>query len=254
MGRRNAIDSAEAVVAPVEALLRPLGFTRSGSLFLRRQVDHGVDARIEGISLRFEYGFRTCWLHVTVKYPALIELLNEVRAFAYAREHAWRGPDFNTHLACRLRLEDFRPQVGSLPEGLGWRYDSRLRRARPVPAEVLGGFLHDLVQAHALPALSGRLGLEAVAAASERPGYADSGIAGAWSLAAHLLLGDLPGAGRAFDRHPYSLGADRRRFDTAQAWLLDRGVDVAHVRWAPSEAQLDPPWNQPSWLTGALLP
>lgn len=253
--RRNAIVEIEPLLEVAEACLLPHGFSRSGHLFHRHRLTGDIHAKIEGISFRFEYGFRTCWLLATVKFPHLIELLAEVRPFAYKRELAWRVPDYGSHLSCMLRLVDLCPTVPPpLPDGIGWRYDGRLSRARTVSAQCLGRVMVDLVQQYALPALDERFNIGNIAAASNQHGYRRSGIAGAWPLAARVALGDFEGAARAFRSNPCSLGADKGRFEAGKAWLLAKGVAVASIDWSNAEA--DRPYSplDHAWLTGELLP
>jgi hypothetical protein len=252
--RRNAIAEIESVVPGVEACLSALGFIRAEHLFYRRVSDGDVAAKIEGISLRFEYGFRTCWLHATAKFPGLIELLGEVRPFAYQKELAWRAPDYASHVCCMLRLTDLDPVLcTALPNGMRWREDGRLQRARSVSAETLGRVMLDLVQGYAVPALTDRLTLTAVAAACDSPAYPSSGIAGAWSLAARVALNDKAGAARAFQLHPYSLGSDKARFSAAKEWLISKGVDVASTKWSQADADLSNSIHAQAWLSGSLL-
>ncbi|TXD76814.1 hypothetical protein FUT87_22030 [Mitsuaria sp. TWR114] len=82
--RFNAIRRVDEVYEPIDAALLPLGFTRTGNVY-HRQSEHDVFPGIEAVTFGFDYGFRTCWMHTTVKIPALIELLAEVRPFAYAK-------------------------------------------------------------------------------------------------------------------------------------------------------------------------
>lgn len=253
--RRNAIVDMESVMEQAEAYLLSEGFSRSGHIFHRRRFTGDINAKIGGISFRFEYGFRTCWLLATVKFPHLIELLTEVRPFAYKTELAWRVPDYGSHLSCMLRLVDLCPTVPPpLPSGMLWRYDGRLSRARTVSAQCLARVMVDLAQQYALPALDERCNLMSIAQASDQPGYRSSGIAGAWPLAARVALGDFEGAARAFGSNPYSLGADKGRFEAGKAWLLGKGVAVASVNWSNAEA--DRPYSplDHAWLTGELLP
>lgn len=252
--RRSTIKSIDEVVPDVERCLSSAGFTRAGHLFHRSIANGGVSDRIEGVSLRFEYGFRTCWLWVSVKFPGLIQLLGEVRPFAYRGELAWHVPDYASHLCCVLRIADMAPMLlASLPSGMRVRDDGRLQRARSVPAATLGRVMLDLVQGYALPALDNRLTLNAVAAASDLPGYPDCGIAGAWPLAARIALHDKEGAARAFCTHPYSLGADLSRFSVAREWLLSKGVDVASVKWVRADAELSDSRHANAWLSGELV-
>lgn len=252
--RRNAVTDFEAAAGSSVAYLASLGFTRSGHLFHRRSHAGDVADKIEGIALCFEYGFRTCWLHATVKFPGLIGLLSEVRPFAYRRTLAARVPDHGSHLCCLHRLTDLRRgEALHLPEGIRERYDGRLQRARPVDADTLQRVMLGLVQDLAVPALERRFTLAAVAAASDRPGYEHSGIAGAWPLAARLALQDLEGAARAFRRHPLSLGGDERRFAAAKQWLIGRGVDVGAVEWVASEHEQPFGARNEGWLSGELV-
>ena len=252
--RRNAVTDFESAAGSSAAYLASLGFTRSGRLFHRRSHAGEVADKIEGIALCFEYGFRTCWLHASVKFPALVGLLSEVRPFAYRREQAARVPDHESHLCCLHRLVDLRTDEPlHLPAGIRERDDGRLQRARPVNGDTLQRVMLDLARDLALPALERRLTLAAVAAAADRPGYEHSGIAGAWPLAARLALQDLEGAARAFRCHPHSLGQDAQRFAAAKQWLIGRGVDVAAVEWRPSNHE--PPFvrRNEAWLSGTLL-
>jgi hypothetical protein len=73
--RRNAVTDFEAAAGSSVAYLASLGFTRSGHLFHRRSNPREMADKIEGIALCFAYGFRTCWLHATVKFPGLVGLL-----------------------------------------------------------------------------------------------------------------------------------------------------------------------------------
>jgi hypothetical protein len=252
--RRNAVTDFEAAAGSSVAYLASLGFNRSEHLFHRRSHPGEVADKIEGIALCFAYGFRTCWLHATVKFPGLVELLSEVRPFAYRRTLAASVPDHGSHLCCLHRLVDLRTgDPLHLPAGISERDDGRLQRARPVDADTLQRVMLGLVRDLAVPALARRLTLEAVAAASDRPGYEHSGIAGAWSLAARLMLQDLEGAARAFRRHPHCLGEDARRFAAAKKWLSGRGVDVGAVEWSPSNHERPFGVRNDAWLSGALL-
>ncbi|MCG6118873.1 MAG: hypothetical protein MEQ07_11890 [Aquimonas sp.] len=89
------------------------------------------------------------------------------------------------------------------------------------------------IEAGVLPALDTRLTLARVVAAVERDAYSTCGIAGAWPLAARLLLGDAHGAALAFARQPRALGRDERRFEAGRAWLQGKGLDVSHLQWPP---------------------
>ncbi len=250
--RRNAISEIDSVVPAVEAYLSALGFIRAGHLFHRCTAEVDVAAKVEGISLQFEYGFRTCWLYATAKFPRLIELLGEVRPFAYKKELAWRAPDYASHVCCMLRLTDLDPMLSAiLPNGMRWREDGRLHRARSVSAEALGQAMLDLVRGCAVPALMDRLTLTAVAC--DLPAYSSSGIAGAWPLAARVALNDNVGAARAFQLHPYSLGSDESRFTAAKEWLLSKGVDVSSANWSQVDADLSNTIYTKAWLSGPQL-
>ncbi|SEK34517.1 hypothetical protein SAMN05216359_101502 [Roseateles sp. YR242] len=252
--RFNAIREMDAVLPAIEAVLLPLGFVRADNVFHRRS-DADVLPRVEAVTLGLAYGFRTCWLHVTVKVPALIELLSAVRPFAYSKALAWQVPDYASHVACMLRLSELGAAgAAPLPDGIRWREDGRLQRARRVTAETLGATMASLVEHYALPALRDRLTLRGLAAAADTPGYERSGVAGAWPLAARLALGDVAGAERAFRAHPYSLGSDRARVATAKAWLKGCGVAVGDVAWSQEAADVGDPWDARAWLTGELLP
>lgn len=254
ISRRGAIQSIDEVIPDVERKLVSAGFVRTGDLFHRNITAGDVTDRIEGVSLRFEYGFRTCWLRVTVKYPRLLELLAEVRPFAYRRELAWAVPDFASHLCSVLRTGDLTPELSaSLPTGMRVRDDGRLQRARSVPAATLGRVMLDLVEGYALPALQQRLTLNAVAAACDLPGYPDCGIAGAWPLAARIALDDKEGAARAFRSHPYSLGSDLSRFCAGREWLLGKDVEVASVKWVQADAERSNSRDGNAWLSGESL-
>ncbi|UXH76763.1 hypothetical protein [Roseateles amylovorans] len=251
--RFNAIADLDTALAEVDAVLLPLGFERIEHVYHRRS-DDDLLPRLQAVTLGFAYGFRTCWLQVTVKVPTLVELLSQVRPFAYAKAHAWRVPDYASHLACMLRLSDLPGAVGSpLPPGLQWREDGRLQRARWVTAQTLGATLAGLIQQQALPALAQRLTLHGLAAAADAPGFERSGIAGAWALAARLALGDLEGAARAFRAHPCALGADRARFAAATRWLRGCGVDVDDLAWPQPIAATQDPWDSQPWLSGDLV-
>jgi len=251
--RFNAIRRADEVFEPIDAALRPLGFTRTENVY-HRHSDHDVFPGVEAVTFGFAYGFRTCWMHTTVKIPALIELLAEVRPFAYDKTLAWRVPDHASHVACMLRLSEMAGTADEpLPEGLHWRDDGRLQRSRRVPAAVLGNTLAALARRFALPALRERLTLRRLAAAADAPGYGQSGIAGAWPLAARLALGDLEGAAQAFRAHPYALGSDRMRFMTAKAWLQGCGLALDDVAWNAAAAEAADPWEARAWLTGELV-
>lgn len=252
--RPNAITELESVVRAIDPCLSAVGFSRSNHLFYRSKDEGFVEEKIEGISLRFEYGFRTCWLHPTAKFPRLIELLSEVRPYAYKKELSRRVPDYASHIACMLRLADLCAlSAATLPKGLRQREDGRLQRARSVPAKRLADVLLELIQEQVFPALQSRLTLSKIAAASERPGYPQSGAAGAWPLAAKLALHDLEGASHAFARHPYSLGADERRFEIAREWLLRKGVDVNSVKWSQADADNSNRVFTRPWLSGSLV-
>lgn len=252
--RRNAVTDFDAAAGSSMAYLASLGFSRSGHLFHRRSHAGEVADKIDGIALCFEYGFRTCWLHATVKFPGLIGLLSEVRPFAYPRTLAARVPDHGSHLCCLHRLVDLRTGGPlQLPEGIHVRDDGRLQRARSVDGDTLQRVMLGLVQDLAVPALEHRLTLAAVAAASDRPGYEHSGIAGAWPLAARLALRDLEGAARAFRRHPHCLGKDERRFAAAKQWLIGRGVDVGAAEWVASEHERPFGARNEGWLSGELV-
>jgi len=251
--RFNAIRRVDEVYEPIDAALLPLGFTRTGNVY-HRQSEHDVFPGIEAVTFGFDYGFRTCWMHTTVKIPALIELLAEVRPFAYAKALAWRVPDHASHVACMLRLSEMAGTADApLPQGLRWRDDGRLQRVRRLPAATLGDTLAALARQFALPALRERLTLRRLAAAADAPGYGQSGIAGAWPLAARLALGDLDGAARAFRAHPYALGSDRLRFAAAKAWLRGCGLVLDDVEWDAAAAEAADPWDARPWLTGELV-
>lgn len=251
--RRNAIRQIDTVLPTIDALLLPRGFARAGNVYYRRS-EADVFPKLEAVTVSFEYGFRTCWLQATVKVPALIELLSDVRPFAYAKSHAWQVPDHASHLACMLRLFELTGTARApLPAGIHWRDDGRLQRSRPVPAETLGAAMAAVIEAHALPALEHRLTIDGLAAAADQPEYARSGIGGAWSLAARLALGDIDGAERAFRTHPYSLGPDPMRFAAAKAWLRGCGVDVSDVAWSAAAADASDPIEARAWLTGDAL-
>lgn len=252
MSRFNAITQVDALWPALEAALHPLGFTRTDNVFHRRS-DGDLLPRLEAITFGFEYGCRICWMQATVKVPALIQLLHGVREFAYRPEVAWRVPDFASHLACMVRLSEMGAMGQSLPERLRWGDDGRLRRARPVPASVLGETLATLAKDHARPLFDRLLTLQGLAAAADAPGYATSGAGGAWSLAARLALGDLAGAEQAFRRHPYSLGTTRLRLAAARDWLWRQGVDVRDVAWSSDAAEASDPWQAKAWMTGALV-
>lgn len=225
----------DTILEATDALLAPHGFARDAEsvipIYFRFIRDAGIASRIEGLSLRFEYGFRTNWLWATVKFPELLILLSEVRPFTYLRTHAWTAPDYASHVAARVSLE----QLGAVqgfdpPAGIRWGADGRLRRARSVAAETLGSVMEELVRTYALPAFGELLSLPGIARAADHPDYAGSGIGGAWSLAARIALGDLPGAAQAFRTNPYCLGLDRKRFESGKSWLLGKGIGVADVQ------------------------
>lgn len=251
--RFNAIQKIEDVWPFIEAVLLPLGFARTGNVFHRRS-DTDLLPRLEGITLGLEYGCRTCWLHTTVKIPALIELLQSVRPFAYRKERAWTVPDHASHIACMLRLSEM-PGTASmpLPEGIQWRDDGRLQRRRRVTAETLGVTLAALIEQHALPTFENRLTLGGLAAAADSPGYEASGIGGVWALAARLALGDSAGAERAFRAHSYSLGPDAARFTDAKKWLMGQGVEVGDVLWSREASEVSDPWQSRAWMNGELV-
>jgi len=252
--RFNAIQQIDEVLGPIEDALLPLGFTRCDNVFHRRS-DRDLLPRVEAVTFGLAYGLRTCWMHTTVKIPALVALLAKVRSSAYKEVHAWRVPDYAGHVACMLRLSELDgAQRSPLPDGLHWRHDGRLQRARSVPAPVLVSTMVELVHRWSLPALQQRLTLQRLADAARSTGYPRSGIAGAWPLAARLALGDLGGAAQAFRLHPYSLGSDRVRFTAAKAWLQSHGLDVSDVSWNAADADASTPWQSRAWLTGELLP
>lgn len=253
MSRRfNAIRHADDVWSSIEAVLLPLGFVRAGHVFHRR-TDTDLLPRLEAITVSLEYGFRTCWLHATVKVPALIELLHGVREFAYRPELAWQVPDHASHLACMVRMSEMGAVGTPLPEGVAWREDGRLQRRRQTPGPVLGEALAAIVREHALPLFARRLTLHGLAAAADSPAYPTSGLGGAWPLAARLAMGDQDGAARAFRAHPYSLGKDHLRVWAAKAWLARQGVDVDEVRWSADAAEASNPWQAQAWLNGEVV-
>ncbi|MBB3196838.1 hypothetical protein [Roseateles terrae] len=252
MSRFNAIRQVDVLWPALESALQPLGFARIGNVFHRR-TDDDLLPRLEAITFGFEYGCRTCWMQATVKVPALIQLLHGVREFAYRPELAWRVPDFASHLACMVRLSEMGAVGRPLPEGLSWGYDGRLRRARPVPAEVLAETLATLAKDHAWPLFDRPLTLQGLAAAADAPAYATSGAGGGWPLAARLALNDLDGAEQAFRRHPYSLGNTRSRLTAAKDWLWRQGVDVRDVSWSLEAAEISHPLEAKAWLAGSLV-
>lgn len=251
---RNSIQDIESVITEIEPYLTSQGFDRSNHLFHRCRREGEISTTIEGISLRFEYGFRKCWVSVTAKYPALVELLSEVRPFAYIKTMAWKVPDFASHVTAIVRLTGVSPSSSLIPyPGLRWSEDGTLRRARSVSGEHLGRVLFDTVKLSALPALEKRLSLGAVAAVANNPRYPKTGIAGAWPLAARIALGDIEGAAQAFFSHPYSLGADEVRFNNAKEWLLSKGVAVAGVNFSQTGADSSgSPYTTP-WLNGQFI-
>ena len=253
MSRRfNAIRQADEVWPAIEAVLLPLGFTRTGHVFHRRS-DTDLLPRLEAIPIKFEYGFRTCWMHATVKVPALIELLHGVREFAYRPELGWRVPDHASHVACMVRMSEMGAMDSPLPDGLSWREDGRLQRRRQTTATVLGEAFAAIVREHALPLFERRLTLQGLAAAADSPGYPTSGVGGAWPLAARLVLGELDGAAQAFRAHPHSLGDGRFRFAAAKAWLMRQGVDVGDVTWSADTTERANPWQTQAWLNGEVV-
>jgi hypothetical protein len=234
---RKARPIAEDVLAALEPGLAAQGFTRHRQRFHRSRGLGVGDARVEGIALEFGADQRQVQLYVTVKFPALIELLHEVRPFTYQAARAWAVPDFASHTACCLWIPDLpRVPAALLPPYVRQREDGHLRRSRASPVASTVGVLMHLIEAGALPALDTRLTLERVAAAAERHAYRVCGIAGAWPLAARLLLGDVQGAGRAFARQPRALGRDQQRFQAGCAWLQRKGLDLAPLQWPPLTA------------------
>ena len=107
-----------------------------------------------------------------------------------------------------------------------------------MPVERLGAFLSSVIQHHAMSVLEERLNLAALATASSKPGYEETGIAGAWALAARLALKDFNGVEDAFRKHPYSLGVDKMRFEHAKTWLFEKGFSVSDVNWSQADAEL----------------
>ncbi len=250
--RFNAINHADEVWPALDALLLPLGFTRTERVFHRR-TDNDLVPRLEAMTFQFEYGFRTCWMHATVKVPALIERLHAVRPFAYRPELAWQVPDHASHVACMVRMSEMGGVGSRLPPGISWRPDGRLQRRRRTPGSVLGEAFAAITHDHALPLFERRLTLQGLAAAADSPAYATSGLGGAWPLAARLMLNDLDGAASAFRTHPYALGDDRSRLAAAKTWLLQQGVDVSDVRWSAEAAESAHPWQAQAWLNGAVV-
>ena len=236
MSRRfNAIRQSEEVWPAIEAVLLPLGFTRTGHVFHRRS-ETDLLPRLEALAFQLEYGFRTCWMHATVKVPALIAQLHGVREFAYRPELAWRVPDHASHVACMVRMSEMGAVGSPLPEGINWREDGRLQRRRRTTGAVLGEAFAAITREYALPLFERRLTVQGLAAAADSAAYPTSGLGGAWPLAARLALHDLVGAENAFRAHPYSLGEDRGRFEAAKAWLVRQGVSVSDVAWSADAA------------------
>lgn len=251
--RRNAIRDPGPVFERIDAVLLPQGFSRVDNVYHRR-ADQDVHPRVEAITLGFAYGFRTCWMHTTVKIPALIELLASARGSSYREANAWRVPAPAALVACMLRLSELEgARQLPLPAGLHWRHDGRWQRARTMPAQTLGETLALFAERLALPALRQRLTLDRIAAAADASGYAASGAAGAWPLLARLALGDVQGAAAAFRRHPYALGSSRAEVISAKAWLRGCGVEVEDVPWSAAAANAADPITARRWLTGELV-
>ncbi|NKI97318.1 hypothetical protein [Rhizobacter sp. SG703] len=253
MSRRfNAIRQSDEVWPAIEAVLLPLGFVRTGHVFHRRS-DTDLVPRLEAMAFRFEYNFRTCWMHATVKMPAFIELLHGVREFAYRPELAWQVPDHASHVACMVRMSEMGAQGSPLHEGVCWREDGRLQRRRRTPGAVLGEAFASIAREYALPLFDRRLTVQGLAGAADSPAYPKSGVGGAWSLAARLALRDLDGAARAFRAHPYSLGDDFSRVAAAKAWLMRQGVEVSDVMWSADAADAAYHWQAQAWLNGEVV-
>lgn len=251
--RHNAIPHIDDLLEPIAAALLPHGFVRTEQVFHRRS-DDDLLPRLEAITVGTAYGFRTCWMHTTVKIPALVDLLAHLRGNRAREPSAWRVPDHAIHVACMLRLSELDgARQCPLPDGLHWRPDGRLQRARTVPASVLASTLIDLMERFALPALNHRLVLQGLARSAEAPGYAESGMAGRWALAARLALGDVDGAAAAFRAHPFSSGADREVFLRVKQSLVRSGMAVDDVPWDAARADAANPWQAQGWMTGALV-
>lgn len=232
--RRNGRPITDEVLDALEPWLAGHGFGRRGGLFHRTRFVGTQEARVEKISLGSGSGHRDVQLYFAAKFPALIELLHEVRPFTYDPRTAWAVPDYSCHTACCLWIPDLpRPPATLFPPGVRQRTDGHLRRSRASPAESTSSVLMHFIEAGVLPALDTRLTLERVAAAAERDAYSTCGIAGAWPLAARLLLGDLQGAAFAFARQPRALGRDQQRFEAGRTWLQGKGLDVSHLQWPP---------------------
>ena len=247
----------EALASSLEEGLAALGFSRAPDnalFFYRSMYPHEVQAKIEVISLRFEYDLKMCRISVSAKFPRLIEFLAEVLPFTYIKESAWAVPDYLSHIACMVRLQSTDANhVLPFPTGVRWQKDGKLRCARSVPVERLGAFLSSVIQHHAMSVLEERLNLAALATASSKPGYEETGIAGAWALAARLALKDFNGVEDAFRKHPYSLGVNKMRFEHAKTWLLEKGFLISDVNWSQEEAQLSRAVYTLPWLTEPLI-
>lgn len=232
-GRRNKGREIQSeVLDALEPWLAGHGFARHEWLFHRTRFVGTREARVERISLGSGAGNRDVQLYFSVKFPALIELLHEVRPFTYDPKTAWAVPDYSSHTACCLWIPNLpRPPATLFPPGARQRADGHLRRSRTSPSASTSRVLMHFIEDGVLPAFDTRLTLERVAAAAERDAYSTCGIAGAWPLAARMLLGDLQGAAFAFSRQPRALGRDQQRFEAGRAWLQGKGLDLTRLQW-----------------------